>query len=179
MKGRRSGHIVQKDGNTFKVKSVKHNNDKGSDNKTLFGFSAEQRQKRLGHVGHSSAHNEYMAITAAIKRTVWLRQLISELSACQEVLAQPTVVLGDNLQANRLCREHFITPGNQYIAISYHYNKEQVDLGTVTVRWLSSAANLADLMTKPVSRQVLAKLLGALTGYSTTQSIQDLLASIK
>ena len=142
---------------------------------TWFGGPLAFQSKRLAHVGHSSAHNEYMAITAAIKRTVWLRQLISELSACQEVLAQPTVVLGDNTQANRLCREHFITPGNQYIALSYHYNKEQVELGTVTIRWLASAANIADLMTKPVSRQVLNKLLGALTGYSSPQQLQDLL----
>ena len=142
---------------------------------TWYGGPLAFQSKRLAHVSHSSAHNEYMAMTAAIKRTVWLRQLISELSICQQVLAQPTVVLGDNTQANRLCREHFITPGNQYIALSYHYNKEQVDLGIVTIKWLASAANIADLCTKAVSRQVLEKLLGALTGYESPRNLEALL----
>ena len=47
-----------------------------------YGGPIAYHSKRLAHVGHSSAHNEYMAMTAAIKRTVWLRQLISELSVC-------------------------------------------------------------------------------------------------
>ena len=69
MKGRKSGHIVQKDGNTFKVKSVKHNNDKGSDNKTLFGFSAEQRQglKLMREAELTAAEKESPA-PASIKR---------------------------------------------------------------------------------------------------------------
>ena len=135
--------------------------------------------KRLAHVGHSSSHNEYMAPTTAIKRTVWLRQHISKLSVCREVLDQPTLALGDNIQSNRLCRDAFITLGNQYIAISYHYNKEQVNLGTVSVKWIPSTVNSADLMTKAVSRQVFDKLIGALTGYSGAEYQDELNRQIR
>ena len=82
-----------------------------------------------------------------------------------EALQQPTVIFGDNTQANRLCREHFISPGNQYIYQTYHYNKEAVELGFVDIQWQHTSMNIADLFTKPVSRQVLETLLGLLTGY--------------
>ena len=69
MKGRKSGHITQKDGNTFKVKSVRCNNDKGSDNKTLFGFSAEQRQGlKIIREAELTATEEEAPAPASIKR---------------------------------------------------------------------------------------------------------------
>ena len=72
--------------------------------------------KRLHHVGQSAEHNEYMAMNMAIKRTVWLRQLFDEIGL-QDLVSKPTPIFGDNIQANKLCKEHFISPGNQYIAV--------------------------------------------------------------
>ena len=124
------------------------------------------QSKKLKHVGLSSEHNEYMGITAAVKRIIWLRQLLEEIvGTALEALQHPTIIFGDNTQANRLCREHFISPGNQYIYQTYHYNKEAVELGFVEIQWEHTSMNIADLFTKPVSRQVLQTLLGLLTGY--------------
>ena len=87
------------------------------------------------------------------------------------------MLLGDNTQANRLCKEHFVSTGNQYIYLPYHFNKEAVELGIVDVRWLHTKLNAADLLTKPVPRQVLQALIGGLTGYSpeyTTTLLQQM-----
>ena len=75
------------------------------------------------HVGGSIEHCEYMAICAAIKKLVWLTQLLDELEIYYQ---KPLYVFGDNVQANRLGMEHIITPGNQYIQIQYHLVKEKV-----------------------------------------------------
>ena len=79
--------------------------------------------KRMPHVGNSSEHNEYMALTAATKSTIWLRQFLQE-AELGEYVREPTVLYGDNVQANRLCREHFVTTGNQYIYLPYHFARE-------------------------------------------------------
>jgi hypothetical protein len=86
-------------------------------------------------------------------------------------------VLADNTQANRICREHFISPGNQYIHLSYHYNKEAVELGFVDIRWISTKMNTADLFTKPVSRQVFNHLIAMLTGHASAEQWAPILAT--
>ena len=139
------------------------------------GGPISTQSKKLKHVGLSSEHNEYMELTFAAKRVVWLRQLLEELGVCHEALAVPTLLLGDNIQANRLCREHFISTGNQYVYLSYHFIKETVELGMVDVKWLSTKLNTSDLMTKPVPRQTLLNLVGALTGYEGPVSLAGII----
>ena len=54
-----------------------------------------------------------------------------------------------------------------------------MNLGTVSVKWIRSAVNSADLMTKAVSRQVFDKLIGALTGYSGAEYQDELNRQIR
>jgi hypothetical protein len=111
---------------------------------------------------------------------VWLRQLISEISVLQEILDHPTLILGDNTQAIRLSREEFITSGNQYIDIAFHYiTKEKTRDGTVEPRWIPGLLNTADLGTKAFSRQVFERLIGGLTGYGNPAHMDALLAAFK
>ena len=120
---------------------------------------------RMHHVGLSSEHNEYMALFLLIKRIIWLRQLLKELGY-DEMISAPTACYGDNVQANRLCKEHFISPGNQYIATQYHFNKEKVQSGDVDIFWIATKYNLADIFTKALSKQVLDQLLNYLLGFA-------------
>jgi hypothetical protein len=40
--------------------------------------------------------------TSVVKRIVWIRQLLTEIGTTPEILGEPTVVLADNTQANRI-----------------------------------------------------------------------------
>ena len=95
---------------------------------------------------------------------VWLRQLLFELGF-NDLIKEPTVVYGDNKQANTLCVEQIITSGNQYIYLPYHWNKEVVEMGYVQIRDCRTALNIADLFTKPVPAQKIRDLMGQLLGY--------------
>jgi hypothetical protein len=117
---------------------------------------------RLKHVGLSSEQNEYMAITAAAKKLVWLTQLLEEIGVHCKL---PIEMYGDNVQANRLCTENIITPGNQYIAQYYHFNKEKVSEGLMTVIWVDTTLNIADIYTKPLTRPQCEALMPDLLGY--------------
>jgi hypothetical protein len=117
---------------------------------------------RLHHMGLSSEHNEYMAITNIAKKLVWLRQLLAELGL---PILLPTPVYGDNIQANKLCMEHFISTGNQYILTQYHFNKEKVADGTMTIIWLQTVDMLADIYTKAVDAPTSKRLTPFITGF--------------
>ena len=76
--------------------------------------------KKLTMVGTSSEHSEYMGMFYAIRAIVWLRQLMEEMD-WDEYISAPTVVFGDNVCANRLCKNHFVSTRNQHNYTPYHW----------------------------------------------------------
>ena len=126
--------------------------------------------KKLKHKSPtgSASHCEYMAMCFCNQAVVWLRQLLVELGF-DELVKEPTIVYGDNRQANTLCSEDIVTTGNQYIYLPYHWNKEVVSLGYVQIRDCRTALNLADLFTKPVPSGKIRDLMLPLLGYELVQ----------
>jgi hypothetical protein len=118
----------------------------------------------LKHEGLSSEHNEYMGLTAALRFAVWMRQLLGEIG-CSAVIQEPFNVYGDNVQANNLCKNHFISTGNQHIFMPYHWNRRAVSEGHATVKWVQTKLNISDIMTKPLDGATFQHLLSILSGY--------------
>ena len=135
----------------------------------LFGGPIIWSSKKHTHVGLSSSHNEYMALMHASVDVIWLRQLLTELQF-DDMVAQPTVMLGDNDQATRLSREDIVTPGNRYIRTHFHFAKECVESNQICPRRVSTTDNISDIMTKPLSKQYIQRLRPLLTGYETLPS---------
>ena len=86
--------------------------------------------RKLHDVGLNAFHNEYMAMSEASKAIVWVRQLLIE-TGMEHLVSEPTILYGDNSTAVDLTYENFISTGNQYIYIAYHYIKEVVKMGYV------------------------------------------------
>ena len=140
----------------------------------LAGAPVVFASKKLKHVSptNSTAHVEYMAMSMCNQSVVWVRQLLQELDAI-DMLDGPTVVFGDNKCANQLCKEHFISTGNQYIYNTYHCQKELEEMDTVDVQYKRSAWNLANVFTKPVDGPTSLRLFGKLCGYVDFQKATE------
>ena len=138
------------------------NKDDPHDGKPQYGYTINwggpiittHKSGKLTHVGVNSTYNEYMALHYAIKHIVWLRQFMDEIGL-GSIVSKPTVVYADNkqanTQANNLCHEDLVTSGNMYFRTSYHYNKdnkEEVEDGTVAVRYTHTSTNYSDATTK-------------------------------
>ena len=110
------------------------------------------------------------------KAIVWRRQLLAMLDM-QDMITHPTLCYGDNNAALSLTVEDFVSTGNQYVYLPYHFNKEVSRLGYVVFAPKKSEFNLADVFTKPVTRGVLQKLLDHLCGYKliSTQIMREAL----
>ena len=123
--------------------------------------------KKLAHVGLSAYHNEYMALRHALSAVIWLRSLFIDINLTS-IVNQPTVIYGDNEAANRLTRQDFVSSGNQYIYLPYHYLKECVSNGFVDVRWVGTRLNFADIFTKAVAVETMRALKDKLCGYDNS-----------
>ena len=105
-----------------------------------------------------------MAMYYAHQHLIWIRQLLEEMGLGY-LLGEPTVMFADNVAANTLSKEDVVTHGNQYVALSFHYNKQVQEEGYSTVQYIKTDDNIADLMSKCVDSVVRKRLQGALSGY--------------
>ena len=104
-----------------------------------------------------------MTLTHAYKWVMWLRNLLQEMGYPQ-LVAKPTLMLGDNAQADRWAREAMVTNGNRHIERDFHKIKEAVERNLIEPRTIKGEENTSDMFTKAVSREVTAHLHDMLRG---------------
>ena len=168
------------DGNPYPIVSVDASNKPDGDDGcaidghviTMMDGPIVGKSYKHKHNGLSSEQNEYMAITGALRVVVWMRQLFNEIGL-NDLTSKPWSVFADNVQANRICKEEFVSAGNQHIHMLYHYNREVVILGHVIIKWVQSKYNLSDIMTKPVASSIIDELGPILLGYGGFAELID------
>ena len=83
----------------------------------------------------------------------WLRQFMHELGATQ---TEPTIIHEDNTQAIGLAKNPEHHARNKHLDVKLHLIRAMIEQGEITVQYVSN--QLADIMTKPLSRQVFVRL---------------------
>jgi len=116
---------------------------------TLMNGPIEWNSKKHNHVGISSSHNEYMALSHATKAVMWLRQLLFEMRLT-EYIPGPTPMMGDNDQATLLSQQDMVTNGNKFYLLDYHYSREAIKDGHTDTRRVDTKENYSDMFTKAV-----------------------------
>ena len=114
-------------------------------------------QKR---VALSTAEAEYMAVSDASRECVWLRRILKELGYEQQV----TVIWEDNQACVGLTRNDIYHERSKHIDLRYHFIREQITAGTITVQYVPTDRMIADVLTKPLARVALQRLRGKLLG---------------
>ena len=132
------------------------------------------KSSKLKHEGLSSEHNEYMGLTEALRFCVWMRQLLSEIGL-SKIMQKPFVVYGDNIQATNLCKNHFVSTGNQHISMPYHWNRRAVKEGRAVAKWVQTKFNISDVMTKPLEGHTFQLFLSILCGYGSIDEHLEML----
>ena len=88
--------------------------------------------------------------------------MVSDLLHIAEIVCQPSIVIGDNINALKWASVDAITPGNKHVRIAYHWIKEHVRDDDVCLRDGPSATNLADFLTKKVEAAKMQKCMAGL-----------------
>ncbi|GAU45883.1 hypothetical protein TSUD_401080, partial [Trifolium subterraneum] len=108
-------------------------------------------------VALSSCEAEYIAASLITCQTIWLRNLIEEISL---VKCNTVTLKVDNVSAINLAKNPIAHGRSKHIEMRFHYHREQVNNGNLTLEYCKSEEQVADLFTKAVAVQVFQKLRG-------------------
>lgn len=98
----------------------------------------------------STTEAEYIAATEGVKEATWLRGLVIELGITQNT----TVVFSDSQSAIHLTKNDAYHSKTKNISIKYHYIRDTIAAGEITVKKVHTSENPADMLTKslPVAK---------------------------
>ncbi|OWZ03590.1 LOW QUALITY PROTEIN: RxLR effector protein [Phytophthora megakarya] len=97
---------------------------------------------------------EYMALTHGTKEVIFLRELLSERGMDQN---QTIVNVVNNLSTNPVQHSRM-----KHIDTRYHFVRERIATEEIGVEYVSTKENVADLLTKAVTSDVMQALRGRL-----------------
>lgn len=105
-------------------------------------------------VSTSTTEAEIIAANEACKELIWLRRLYNEISNLKET----PVLYIDNNAALRLTQNPEFHRRTKHISIKHFFIREKVSEGKIEVAKISTENQLADMMTKPLSKTRLEAL---------------------
>ena len=121
--------------------------------------------KRQPTVALSSCEAEYMGQTQATKEAVWLKLLLDELNApSSKILSSENtntttspglysvIIHCDNQDAIALAKNLQAHARSKHINIQWHYQREKIEDGSVELRYIPTDQQIADGLTKPLSK---------------------------
>jgi hypothetical protein len=95
----------------------------------------------------SPTESEYKSLHHATLEVIWLRQLIAEMGYAQQ---SATIINEDNESTIDCTRNPVSHSKMKHIDIKYHVIRDYIEQGQITVKWISTNEQLADMFTKPL-----------------------------
>ncbi|CAA7029021.1 unnamed protein product [Microthlaspi erraticum] len=105
--------------------------------------------KKQKGVVRSSTEAEYRSVANTASEVQWICSLLGELGI---KLSLPPVIYCDNVGAIYLCANLVFHSRMKHIALDYHFIRNLVQSGALRVVHVSTHDQLADVLTKPLSR---------------------------
>lgn len=114
----------------------------------VFGCTVSWCSRKQSSVALSSTEAEYIALSLAISEACWLKSLISDLKICDSL---NVMIYEDNQSAIKVCRNPEFHKRLKHIDIRYHFIRDKINDKTVSLKYIPTKLQLADLFTKPLS----------------------------
>jgi hypothetical protein len=134
---------------------------------TLHGRAVLWSAKLQTVVATSTAEAEYISASMAVKDALWVRKLLSEIWG--HVVPMP--LLCDNQSALQMMTQH--TSGcsgrTKHIDLKYHFIRDRYHRGEISVLFVSTSEQLADMFTKALPGTAFGKAVDALMGFDEQQ----------
>ncbi|MCO5602053.1 hypothetical protein L7F22_056180 [Adiantum nelumboides] len=115
--------------------------------------------KKQPTVATSSCEAEYKAVFTATVECVWLRRLMADLGVGQDTA---NTIYTDSQSTLAVVRNPVFHARTKHIEVHYHYVKERLSAGEISLAYVPTQDNLADLFTKALSREKLEAFRKAL-----------------
>ncbi len=122
-------------------------------------------------VALSSCEAEYMALTDAATEARWIRTLLAELEAASSnvrsnissppsALASPPIPIlhCDNQSAIALAQNDVNHSRSKHIDLRHHFIRDEITAGRISLKWVSSQDQVADILTKTLLPRIFLRL---------------------
>lgn len=124
----------------------------------LYGEGAVSwASKKQPIVTLSTTEAEYVSAANGACQAVWLRNVLKSIGSDQK---EKTVLFCDNSSTIKLSKNAVLHGRSKHIQVRYHFIRELVSDEVIELEYCSTQDQVADIMTKPVKREVFEKLRG-------------------
>ena len=106
----------------------------------------------------STTEAEYIAACEAAKEAIWMRKFIQEFGVVHSI-ESPIVIFCDNSGAIAQAVEPRAHQRTKHIEKKYHLIRDIINRGGIVLTKVTSAENVVDPFTKPLSQKVFEKYL--------------------
>lgn len=115
-------------------------------------------------MSRSNTEAEYKAIANLTAEMIWIKSLLKELGVYQSKAPR---LWCDNLGATYLTSNPVFHARTKHIEVDFHFVREQVARKAMEVRFISSSDQVADILTKPLSKTLFNTHCNNLNLYKT------------
>jgi len=119
--------------------------------KTIFLWSS----KKQSIVALSTCETEYVAATTSACQSVWLKNIMTQISFNLDV---PIEIYVDNVSAINLEKNPVFHQRSKHIDIRYHFLRDQVGKNMIKLEYCRSEYQIADILTKQLKIDAFIKL---------------------
>ncbi len=128
--------------------------------------AADWRSKKQTNVTLSSSEAEYTAACGAVRHIVWVRRLLKQIGVVQ---TNPTEVRLDNQTTIKMIEDDNMTEKRRHINVAYHYTRDLLKDGAISIKWVPTADQIADIFTKALPRISFIKFREILMGRASLE----------
>ena len=119
------------------------------------------KSKKQKTVALSSCEAEYMGLSHATQELLFIKMLCEDFGIN---IASPIEIYGDNQGSIDMVRNPSSNERSKHIDIRHHFVREKYASGVINVSYKETGENVADIFTKPGTRQKLEKFNTLLFG---------------
>jgi hypothetical protein len=123
--------------------------------------------KKQPTVTASSTEAEYIACFGAAKDISWLNQMLKELGF---TTSGNITLYCDNMSTIKLINNPVMHQRPRHIDIKYHYIREKVKDGTISIQHMPTTDQVADILTKPLPKGSFQKLRDSMNVHQLTST---------
>lgn len=124
---------------------------------SVYGGATAWSCKKQSVVALSSTEAEYVALTETCREVVWLKRIAKEFNI---TMPKSATINTDSQSCIALIENHRTGGRTKHMDTKYHYIKDVVRSGEVTLKYHPTETNIADLMTKPLGGTKIEALRG-------------------
>ncbi len=124
------------------------------------GSPVSWSSRKQSVVALSTMEAEYIALASVSREMMSLRALLLEIG----VKIDNALVYCDNTPALFLATNPVVTPRSKHIDIRFHFIRDLCERNLLTLKWIPSSAQVADILTKYLSRELFVRCREKLVG---------------